>query len=82
MSDGSEGSGALPASVRSLAKLGCAMALGREEQLASLATECLDAGATPDAVREVVRVAIVMTECPAERYRALVEQGINSFEGQ
>jgi len=75
----SEASGALPAYVRSLATLGCALALRREDQIAPLAIECLKAGATPDQVREVLRMAIVMSECPGEKYRALIEQAIDTF---
>ena len=77
----SEEQRALPAHVRSLAALGCALALRREDQIALLAIECLKAGATPDQVREVLRMAIVMSECPGEQYRALIEQAIDTFEG-
>jgi len=65
----SEERGALPAYVRTLATLGCALALRREDQIAPLAIECSKASATPDQVREVLGMAIVMSECPGEQYR-------------
>jgi alkylhydroperoxidase/carboxymuconolactone decarboxylase family protein YurZ len=42
--------------------------------------ECLRAGATPGEIMEVLRLATVMAECPGDRYRAIVQRAIDTFD--
>ncbi|HET6441498.1 MAG TPA: carboxymuconolactone decarboxylase family protein [Phycisphaerae bacterium] len=72
-------SGALPPKTRGLTALGCAFALRREDDIASYVAECLRAGATPEEIMEVLRLATVLAECPGDRYRAIIQQAIDAF---
>jgi alkylhydroperoxidase/carboxymuconolactone decarboxylase family protein YurZ len=80
MSEETGPGGALPPKTRALTALGCALALRQEDRMASCATECLRAGATPGEIMEVRRLATVMAECPGDRYRAIVQQAIDTFD--
>ena len=71
--------GALPPKTRELTALGCAFALRREDRIESCVTDCLRAGATPEEIMEVLRLAAVMAECPGDRYRAIIQQAIDAF---
>jgi len=64
---------------RGLAALGCALALRREDSIASCVADCLRAGATPEEIMEVLRLATVMAECPGDTYRAIVQEAIDAF---
>jgi len=71
--------GALPPKTRELTALGCALALRREDRIESCVTDCLRAGATPEEIMEVLRLATVMAECPGDAYRAIVQEAIATF---
>jgi len=51
--------GALPPKTRELTALGCAFALRREDRIESCVTDCLRAGATPEEIMEVLRLALL-----------------------
>jgi len=74
-----EPAGTLLAKVGCLAALGCALAVRREDEITACTTACLDAGATPDEVMEVLRLATVTAECPGDKYRAIIQHAIEAF---
>jgi len=47
--------------------------------MASCVADCLRAGATPEEIMEVLRLATVMAECPGDTYRAIVQEVIDAF---
>ncbi|MFO8013589.1 MAG: carboxymuconolactone decarboxylase family protein [Phycisphaerae bacterium] len=71
--------GTLPPKVRCLATLGCALAVRREDEIPVCTNACLKAGATPDEIMEVLRLATVTAECPGDRYRAIIQQEIDNL---
>jgi alkylhydroperoxidase/carboxymuconolactone decarboxylase family protein YurZ len=75
--------GTLGLRLKKLISLGSAIASQCERDvIASRVTDCLEACATPDEVKEVLRQAILMAEIPAETYTRIVHGAIDAFESQ
>jgi len=69
--------------LKKLIALGSAIASQRERDvISSRVTDCLEACATHDEVKEVLRQAILMAEIPAETYTRIVHDAIDAFESQ
>jgi alkylhydroperoxidase/carboxymuconolactone decarboxylase family protein YurZ len=75
--------GTLGLRLKKLIALGSAIASQCERDVvASRVTGCLEACATRDEVKEVLRQAILMAEIPAETYTRIVHDAIDAFESQ
>ena len=75
--------GTLGLRLKKLIALGSAIANQHERDvIASRVTDCLEACATPDEVKEVLHQAILMAEIPAETYTRIVHDAIDAFENQ
>ena len=70
----------LPTRLRNLVALGSILAGQQSQNVASCVEDCLKAGATKEQITEVLRLAIVMAEIPAETYTGIVQDAIKSFE--
>jgi len=79
--DQSESQGsALSERLKNLTRLGCAIAIRSDAKIPSCVENCLRSGATRDEIMEVVGMAILMAEVPANAYRAMVSDAIDDFE--
>jgi len=75
--------GALSPKLRELVVLGSAIATKRgRDTVVSCVADCLKAGASREQILEVLRLAILMAEVPAETYGTIVRETINSFDSQ
>lgn len=78
-----KGTGALSPKLRELIALGSAIATKRgRDTVVSCVTDCLKAGASREEIMEVLRLAILMAEVPAETYDMIVREAIDGFENQ
>ena len=74
--------GMLSARLKNLIALGSALAGQQSQYVASCVKESLRAGATRGEIMEVLRLAIVMAEIPAEHYTEIVQSAIKIFEAE
>jgi alkylhydroperoxidase/carboxymuconolactone decarboxylase family protein YurZ len=74
--------GVLPARLNKLIALASALAGQRSQDVASWVKESLRVGATREEIMEVLRIAIVMAEIPAEHYTEIVQNAIKVFEAE
>jgi len=78
-----KGKGALSPKLRELIALGSAIATKRgRDTVVSCVDDCLKAGASREQILEVLRLAILMAEVPAETYDTIVHEAIDGFESQ
>jgi len=78
-----KGTGALSPKLRELIALGSAIATKRgRDTVVSCVADCLKAGASREQILEVLRLAILMAEVPAETYDTIVREAIDSFKSQ
>ena len=74
---------ALTPKQKNLIALSSALATQRERDvIVSCVTDCLKTGAEHDEVAEVLRLAVLMAEIPADRYIKIVHDAVESFEKQ
>jgi alkylhydroperoxidase/carboxymuconolactone decarboxylase family protein YurZ len=64
---------------RCLVALGCALATGDEDRVASCTTDCLRARAERADIMEVLRLAVLLAEGPAARCRDAVRRALDAF---
>ena len=75
--------GALSPKLRKLITLGSVIATKRgRDTVVSCVDDCLKAGASREEIMEVLRLAILMAEVPAEVYDTTVREAIDGFESQ
>jgi len=78
-----KGAGALSPKVRELIAIGSAIATQRgRDTVVSCVHDCLKAGVSREQIFEVLRLAILMAEVPAETYDRIVREAIDSFDSQ
>jgi len=78
-----KGTGVLSLKLRGLIALGSAIATKRgRDTVVSCVADCLKAGAGREQILEVLRLAILMAEVPAETYDTIVREAIDSFKSQ
>jgi len=78
-----KGGGMLSPKVRELIALGSAIATQRgRDTVVSCVHVCLKAGVSREQIFEVLRLAILMAEVPAETYEPIVREAIDSFDSQ
>ena len=78
-----KGTGALSPKLRELIALGSAIATKRgHDTVVSCVAGCLKAGASREQILQVLRLATLMAEVPAETYDKMVREAIDSFERQ
>ncbi len=76
-----KGTGALSHKLRELIALCSAIATKRgRDTIVSCVADCLKAGASREQILEVLRLAILMVEVPAESYTGIVQNAINTFK--
>ena len=74
---------ALPSKLRNLISLAAALAFQRsQERVSSCVIDCCKTGANSEEIMEVLRLAIVMAEIPAEEYTAMVRMAIANYHNQ
>ena len=75
--------GALSPKLKELVALGSAIATKRgRDTVVSCVADCLKAGASREQILEVLRLAILMAEVPAETYDTIIREAIDSFKSQ
>jgi len=75
--------GALSPKLRELVALGSVIATKRgRDTVVSCVADCLKAGASREQILEVLRLAILMAEVPAETYDTIVRKAIGRFESR
>jgi AhpD family alkylhydroperoxidase len=78
-----KGTGALSPKVRELIALGSAIATQRGRYtVVSCVHDCLKAEVSREQIFEVLRLAILMAEVPAETYDTIVREALDSFESK
>jgi len=76
-----EDKGALSSELRSLIALASAIATQRDrDTVVSCVADCLKTGASREQIMEVLRLAILMAEVPAETYDTIVREAIDNFD--
>ena len=81
--DECEDKGALSSELRNLIALASAIATQRDrDTVVSCVADCLKTGASREQIMEVLRLAILMAEVPAETYDTIVREAIDNFERQ
>lgn len=64
--------------VKNLIALAAAITLQRDEELIGQVTKkCLQAGSKPEELLEVLRLAIIIAEIPAHKYREIIQHVID-----
>ena len=70
----------LSAKLKNLIALGSALASQQSQNVVFCVKESMKTGATQKEVMEVLRVAILMAEIPAEAYTEIVKDAVKAFE--
>jgi alkylhydroperoxidase/carboxymuconolactone decarboxylase family protein YurZ len=66
--------------LKELITLGSAIATNQERLVEPCMSECLRLGATREQIEEVLNMAILMSEVPAEAYDTIVREAIDDFK--
>jgi len=78
-----KGTGTLSPKLRELIALGSTIATKRgRNTVVSCVADCLKAEASREQILEVLRLAILMAEVPAETYDTIVREAIGRFESR
>ena len=70
----------LPERLRNLIALGSALANQQSQSVASCVEDCLKTGATKANIMQVLQLAILMAEIPAEAYTGIVKDAVKNLE--
>ena len=70
----------LPERLKNLIALGSALVSQQSQNVVFCVKESMKTGATQKEIMEVLRVAILMAEIPAEAYTEIVKNAVKAFE--
>lgn len=70
----------LPEMLRNLIALGSVLANQQSQDIATCVEDCLKTGATQEQIMQVLQLAVLIAEIPAQKYTKIVQAAFQSFE--